>query len=84
MLNAFRYLLCSKLCQHNRRVPSKVYIHFTENPTIMPILFYIGIYQMQVYSQIEVGFLGVIQRVKRDIYIIYFEHAVIEQSVLKG
>ena len=22
MLNAFRYLLCSKLCQHNRRVPS--------------------------------------------------------------
>ena len=21
MLNAFRYLLCSKLCQHNRRVP---------------------------------------------------------------
>ena len=22
MLNAFRYLLCSKLCQHNRRVPN--------------------------------------------------------------
>ena len=22
MLNAFRYLLCSKLCQHNRRVPT--------------------------------------------------------------
>jgi len=22
MLNAFRHLLCSKLCQHNRRVPS--------------------------------------------------------------
>ena len=25
MLNAFRYLLCSKLCQHNRRVPSGNY-----------------------------------------------------------
>ena len=23
MLNAFRYLLCSKLCQHNRRVPNQ-------------------------------------------------------------
>ena len=22
MLDAFRYLLCSKLCQHNRRVPT--------------------------------------------------------------
>ena len=22
MLNAFRYLLCSKLCQHNRRIPT--------------------------------------------------------------
>ena len=22
MLNAFRYLLCSKLCQHNRQVPA--------------------------------------------------------------
>ena len=26
MLNAFRYLLCSKLCQHNRRVPTREYI----------------------------------------------------------
>ena len=25
MLNAFRYLLCSKLCQHNRRVPTLMY-----------------------------------------------------------
>ena len=24
MLNAFRYLLCSKLCQHNRRVPTYI------------------------------------------------------------
>ena len=26
MLDAFRYLLCSKLCQHNRPVPTKVLI----------------------------------------------------------
>ena len=26
MLNAFRYLLCSKLCQHNRRVPKDITI----------------------------------------------------------
>ena len=26
MLNAFRYLLCSKLCQHNRRVPSDTHL----------------------------------------------------------
>ena len=26
MLNAFRYLLCSKLCQHNRRVPSRLVV----------------------------------------------------------
>ena len=31
MLNAFRHLLCSYLCQHNRRVPSYVYIYLIQN-----------------------------------------------------
>ena len=29
MLNSFRYLLCSKLCQHNRRVPKGEFIDFS-------------------------------------------------------
>ena len=29
MLNAFRYLLCSKLCQHNRRVPRQSITFFS-------------------------------------------------------
>ena len=29
MLNAFRYLLCSKLCQHNRRVPIPEALFYT-------------------------------------------------------
>ena len=27
MLNAFRHLLCSLLCQHNRRVPSEKWLY---------------------------------------------------------
>ena len=37
MLNAFRYLLCSKLCQHNRRVP-------IEQETLLTLLQSIAVY----------------------------------------